>query len=53
MKTLTVILVALKLLNVIKWSWFWVLSPIWAPVLFFAAVFVYILIGGRLVKGHW
>lgn len=53
MKTLTVILVALKLLNVIKWPWLWVFSPIWVPVLFFAAVFAFILIGGRLVKGQW
>ena len=28
---LTVIFIILKLFNVIKWSWFWVLSPIWIP----------------------
>ena len=26
---LTIVFVVLKLLNVIKWSWWWVLSPIW------------------------
>jgi len=26
---ITIILVILKLTNVINWSWFWVLSPIW------------------------
>ncbi len=28
---LTVIFIILKFFNVIKWSWFWVLSPIWIP----------------------
>ncbi len=26
---LTIIFVVLKLLNVISWSWIWVLSPLW------------------------
>lgn len=26
---LTIVLVTLKLLEKIEWSWFWVLSPIW------------------------
>ena len=26
---LTIVFIVLKLLNVIKWSWWWVLSPIW------------------------
>lgn len=28
---LTVAFVVLKLCNVINWSWWWVLSPIWIP----------------------
>lgn len=28
---LTILFIALKLLNVITWSWWWVLSPIWIP----------------------
>ena len=28
---LTVLFVGLRLADVIHWSWWWVLSPIWAP----------------------
>ena len=28
---LTLIFIVLKLTNVIAWSWWWVLSPIWSP----------------------
>lgn len=26
---LTIAFIVLKLLKIIKWSWFWVLSPVW------------------------
>lgn len=29
---LTIVLITLKLCNVIAWSWWWVLSPIWIPL---------------------
>lgn len=29
---LTLLLIAFKLLNVISWSWVWVLSPTWIPL---------------------
>ena len=29
---LTVAFVVLKLCNVISWSWWWVLSPLWIPI---------------------
>ena len=29
---LAVVFIALKLLEVITWSWWWVLAPIWIPV---------------------
>ena len=29
---LTVAFVVLKLCNVITWSWWWVLAPLWIPV---------------------
>lgn len=29
---LTIVFIVLKLLNVISWSWWWVLSPLWIPV---------------------
>ena len=30
---LTVVFIALKLSKVIDWSWVWVLSPIWVPII--------------------
>lgn len=47
------ILVVLKLTNIITWSWWFVISPIWLPwVLFILSYFVikimaYLLIGKR------
>ena len=39
---LTVLFIALKLTGVIRWSWIWVLAPIWIPVplLVFLAVII-------------
>lgn len=28
---LTIAFVVLKLVGIIKWSWLWVLSPVWIP----------------------
>jgi len=28
---LAIVFITLKLINVIDWSWWWVLSPIWIP----------------------
>lgn len=28
---LAVVFIALKILNLITWSWLWVLSPLWIP----------------------
>lgn len=42
---LTVLFVGLKLTNVIAWSWWWVLSPLWIPLL----LLITILIIGTLV----
>lgn len=30
---LTILFIALKLLNVITWSWWWVLSPLWITII--------------------
>lgn len=41
---LLILFIALKLLHVITWSWWWVLSPFWIPIAvafliaFFAAI---------------
>ena len=29
---LTILFIGLKLGNIISWSWFWVLSPLWIPI---------------------
>lgn len=50
---LTIILIVLKLLGIIKWSWIWVLSPIGISTVIMVAVFSVILIGGRIKKGKW
>ena len=47
---LTIVFIVLKLLGVIKWSWIWVLSPIWISAVIVVAVFSVILIGGRIQK---
>lgn len=28
---LTIVFITLKLMNVIQWSWVWVLAPLWMP----------------------
>ena len=37
---LLIVFIVLKLCGVIKWSWLWVLSPLWIPALFAVLVFV-------------
>ena len=44
---LTIAFIVLKLLNIITWSWLWVLAPIWIPAIFWIVVVVII---GILVK---
>ena len=31
---LLIVFISLKLCGMIKWSWLWVLSPLWIPALF-------------------
>lgn len=50
---LGVVLITLKLLGVITWSWWWVLAPFWGPYAVFAGMmFVFCVVGlalfGRL-----
>jgi hypothetical protein len=48
---LTVAFIVLKLCNIITWSWWWVLAPLWAPLvlvaLVFGAAFIAILFFGK------
>lgn len=43
---LTIVFITLKLCNVISWSWWWVLSPVWIPLailmLFLILLFTFI-----------
>jgi hypothetical protein len=40
-EVLTLIFVVLKLVDVISWSWIWVLSPLWIPYMF---IFILIIV---------
>jgi hypothetical protein len=42
---LTVAFIVLKLCNVISWSWWWVLSPLWIPmaIVILGLLFLFIL----------
>ena len=42
--------IILKLVGVIDWSWWWVLSPIWIPVVFLFAVSILLFVVYRIVK---
>lgn len=48
---LTIIFIVLKLVDVIDWSWWWVLSPIWISIslqlLFFGFVLIMYVIQKR------
>lgn len=41
---LTIAFIVLKLCGVIKWSWVWVLSPIWISALIVGVILLIILI---------
>ena len=45
---LTIVFVVLKLTNVITWSWWWVLSPLWIDLILTIVVLaiVYLISGG-------
>jgi len=41
MGTLTIVFIVLKLLEVITWSWFWVLSPTIIPLIIAGITFLF------------
>ncbi|QMV43724.1 hypothetical protein [Cohnella cholangitidis] len=42
---LTILFIALKLIGVIDWSWWWVLSPIWISIIIVMVILsIFILI---------
>ena len=40
---LTIVFIVLKLLGVIQWSWVWVLSPIWIPLIIIIILLIIII----------
>lgn len=47
---LTILFIALKLTNVIDWSWWWVLAPLWIPVAAVLGIVVIVAIIMLIVK---
>jgi len=45
---LTIVFIILKLTDVIDWSWWWVLSPIWISLILAA-----VIAGGIVASGMW
>jgi len=41
---LTVVFIVLKLIGVIDWSWWWVLAPVWIPVIIVVIAYIVISI---------
>lgn len=50
---LTLIFVALKIAELIDWSWIWVFSPIWISSLFWLILYAIILIWKRITRKKW
>ena len=48
---LTILFIGLKLGNVIHWSWWWVLSPIWISLSL--AVFILLIVATILLISDW
>jgi len=48
-EVLTIVFVVLKLVHVIDWSWWWVLSPLWIAALLFIAVLAIVAIVAVIV----
>lgn len=42
--TLFIVFLILKLTETISWSWWWVISPLWIPVVFFVFVIMVIFL---------
>lgn len=41
---LALIFITLKLCNVIDWSWWWVLAPIWMPIAALIAILIIVCV---------
>ena len=51
---LTIVFIALKLCGIIKWSWLWVLSPLWISFIFWMAIItIVVIITSKERKRPW
>ncbi len=41
---LTIVFIVLKLTHTIDWSWWWILSPIWIPVVLVIVILLFAII---------
>lgn len=46
---LTIVFIVLKLLNIINWSWVWVLAPLWISILLWGLIISVIFLVVKLV----
>lgn len=51
MTILTIVLVVLKALEYIDWSWWWVFAPIWLPFALVLGFIALVFIEGFIVMG--
>jgi hypothetical protein len=49
---LVIVFVILKLSNNIDWSWWWVFSPYWIPIVLVLSVFIIVLFISLLYVAH-
>lgn len=47
---LTIVFITLKLLGIIKWSWIWVLSPLWICFLIILMIFLMLVCTSTIFK---
>lgn len=51
MGALCLVFIVLKLCGVIAWSWWWVLAPMWAPLVLVVAAGLLALCGAVIILG--
>ena len=49
---LTILFIGLKLTGYIAWSWWWVLSPLWIPLVIVLVIFLVVGVG-YAIKGFF
>jgi len=49
---LTILFIALKLLDKINWSWWWVLGPLWIPLVLGLCILIFFFIMAYLLDAY-